>query len=177
VPVSREENALHIVPLLHSLERTSLAEFIAESAWAFPTIETVHVLALALTIGTVLIVDLRLLGLASAKQPYRALHREVLPWTWLAFAATVASGCLMFITQAAKYYGNGAFRLKFLLLLFAGLNMLVFELIVSRNAADWDRGMPIPQLGKIAALFSIGFWISIVFFGRWVGFTMVLGAD
>jgi Family of unknown function (DUF6644) len=168
---------LDIVPLLHSLERTSLAEFIAESAWAFPAIETVHVLALALTIGTVLIIDLRLLGLASTRQPYHALRREVLPWTWASFAVTVASGFLMFITQAAKYYGNAAFRLKFLLLLLVGLNMLVFELIISRHAAEWDRGMPVPWPGKIAALFSIGLWISIVFFGRWVGFTMVLGAD
>jgi hypothetical protein len=177
LPPSTEENALDIVPLLHSLERTSLAEFIAESEWAFPAIETAHVLALALTIGTVLIIDLRVLGLASARQPYRALRREVLPWTWASFAAAVVSGGLMFITQAAKYYGNAAFRTKFLLLLLAGLNMLVFELIVSRNAADWDRGMPVPWPGKIAALLSIGLWIAIVFFGRWVGFTMVLGAD
>ncbi len=166
-----------IVPLLHSLEGSSLAVFIAESAWAFPTIETIHVVALTLTIGTVVIIDLRLLGLASVRQPYQALRRDVLPWTWLAFCAAAVSGCLMFITQAAEYYENDAFRIKLFLLALAGINMLVFELIIARGAANWDRGLPVPWPGKIAALLSLTLWLSIVFFGRRVGFTMILGRD
>jgi Family of unknown function (DUF6644) len=167
----------HVVAMLESLEHSALAVSIAESNWAFPTIETIHVIALTLMFGTVLIMDLRLLGLASVKQRYIALKRDVLPWTWWAFGGAVASGCLMFITQATEYYANKAFRIKLFLLLLAGVNMLVFELMIARSAANWDRESAAPWPSKIAALLSIALWISIVFFGRRVGFTMMLGRD
>ena len=82
----------HIVALLQSLERSSPAVYIAESAWAFPSIETIHVLAVTLTIGTVLVMDLRLLGLASVRQRYEALRRDVLPWTWWLSARPPSAG-------------------------------------------------------------------------------------
>lgn len=159
-----------IAPLLDWIENSALAVAIARSSWLFPAIETIHVLSLTLTIGTVLIVDLRLLGLASVQQPYAVVRREVLPWTWAAFAIAVVSGSLMFISQAEEYTANVAFRTKFILLLFAGLNMLVFEGIIARDAANWHGRIPRPA--KAAALLSIVLWISVVFFGRRVGFTM-----
>ena len=167
----------HVVAMLELLEHSAIAVSIAESNWAFPTIETIHVIALTLMFGTVLIMDLRLLGLASVKQRYIALKRDVLPWTWWAFGGAVVSGCLMFITQATEYYENEAFRIKLFLLLLAGINMLVFDLMIARGAANWDRESSVPWPGKVAALLSIALWISIVFFGRRVGFTMLLGRD
>ena len=164
----------HFTALLNLLEHSALAVAIAESNWAFATIETIHVIALTLVIGTVAIVDLRLLGFASQKQPYVNLRRDVLPWTWAAFAAAVITGTLMFISQAVAYSGNSAFRAKTTLLLLAGMNMLIFELGIGRHAAQWDHGAPVPRSGKIAALLSLTLWIAIVFFGRRVGFTMVL---
>jgi hypothetical protein len=167
----------YVIAPLESLEHSALAVSIAESKWAFPIIETIHVIALTLMIGTVLIMDLRLLGLASVKQRYTALKRDVLPWTWWAFGGAVVSGCLMFITQATKYYENEAFRIKLFLLLLAGINMLVFELMIASGAANWNQESSVPWPGKVAALLSITLWIAIVFFGRRVGFTMLLGGD
>jgi len=161
----------HIIALLQELEHTPLAVTIAQSAWAFPIIETVHVIALTLTIGTVLILDLRLLGLASLRQPYAAVRREVQPWTWAAFGVAAVSGSLMFISQASEYFENTAFRIKLGLLALAGLNMLTFELIIRRRAAAFEKGST-RWPGRIAALLSLAFWISIVFFGRRIGFTM-----
>ncbi len=80
----------------------------------------------------------------------------------------------MFITRAAEYFANDAFRIKLILLVLAGINMLVFELIIARGTPNWDRGSSVPWSGKIAALLSLALWISIVFFGRRVGFTMIL---
>ena len=160
---------------LHWLENTTLAVSIAQSDWAFAIIESIHVIALALVIGTVCVVDLRLLGWASAKQPYRDVAREVLPWTWAAFGVSVISGSLMFITQATEYYTNAAFRTKVVLLLLAGGNMLIFELTTARGAATWDRRLPVPWPGRLAAVLSLTLWVSIVFFGRRIGFTMTPG--
>jgi len=164
-----------IVPMLDWVEHSALAVAIAQSSWVFPAIETTHVIVLTLTVGTILIVDLRLLGLASVRESYTAVQRHVLPWTWAAFAAAVVSGSLLFITQATEYAANAAFRAKFVLLALAGVNMLVFELVLARGAATWGRAAPWP--GKVAALLSIMLWASIVFFGRRVGFTMGPGQD
>ncbi len=161
-----------IGPLLDWLEHTALAVSIAESDWAFAVIETVHVIALALLIGTICVVDLRLLGLASVKQAYRALSREVLPWTWAAFGFSLITGSLMFITQATEYFANTAFRIKLFLLALAGLNVLIFETVAARDAARWDGDVPVPWRGKLAAALSLTLWIAIVFFGRRIGFTM-----
>jgi hypothetical protein len=162
-----------VTSLLQTLENTPLAMFIAQSDWAFPIIETIHVIALTLVIGTVCVVDLRILGWASAKRPYLSLAHETLPWTWCAFCLTVITGSLMFVSQATEYYGNIAFRIKLFLLLLAGINMLIFELAIARGAAQWDRDAPWP--GKIAAALSLTLWIFVVFFGRRIGFTMAPG--
>ena len=80
-------------------------------------------------------------------------------------------GALMFISQPVGYFHNVAFRLKILLLVLAGLNMLVFQLITGRDVAAWD-GAVVPVAGRIAGMLSLALWIAIVFFGRQVGFTM-----
>jgi hypothetical protein len=74
-----------LTPLLEWLQGSALAMSIHNYKPAFTTIELVHVAAVALVIGTIAIVDLRLLGFASTKRPFRALARSVLPWTWTAF--------------------------------------------------------------------------------------------
>ena len=160
-----------VTELLSWLEATWLAEFIRESEWAFPAVESAHVIALALVIGTISIVDLRLLGLASTNRVYSELARQVLPWTWGAFGLAAISGTLMFISQPQTYLGNVAFRIKFALMFVAGVNMLVFQLITSRDASKWDRDAAAPLAGRIAATLSLAFWIAIVFFGRRIGFT------
>jgi hypothetical protein len=77
----------------------------------------------------------------------------------------------MFISQPQTYLGNVAFRIKFALMFVAGVNMLVFQLITSRDASKWDRDAAAPLAGRIAATLSLAFWIAIVFFGRRIGFT------
>src|SRR5215468_7690816 len=101
---------------------------------AFTTIELIHVAAVSLVIGTIAIVDLRLIGLASTKRPFRELARATLPWTWVAFAIAAVSGSLLFISQATEYFGKTVFQVKLFILLLAGINMLVFELITARRS-------------------------------------------
>ena len=90
-------------------------------------IETIHVIAITLVFGTIAIVDFRLLGLGSNNRPVTELCRDVLPWTWIAFAFAAVTGGLLFVSHATQYFGNTAFRAKMLLMLLAGINMVVFE--------------------------------------------------
>ena len=158
--------------ILKWLETTPLSVFILESEWAFPSIESIHVIAIALVIGTISIVDLRLLGLASTKRGFTELSHEILPWTWLAFSAAAIAGLLLFISHATEYFDNTAFRIKLLLILLAGINMLYFHLFTCRNVSEWDRSSAVPMAARIAGGISLVCWIAVVGFGRWIGFSM-----
>ena len=157
--------------LLASLEASSLATGIRNSLYAFPLIESVHVVGLTLVFGTILIIDLRLLGLASSRRPFTRLASDIFRWTWLAFAVTVTTGLLMFATNASTYYHNAYFRAKMALLVVSGLNMLAFELTARRSVQQWDKDAAAPASGKTVAAVSLVVWISVIFLGRWVGFT------
>src|SRR5690349_20055109 len=128
---------MDIGPLLASLEGSRLADTIRNSLYLFPLIESFHVIGLALVFGTIAIIDLRLLGLASARRPFTRLASDTLRWTWWAFGLTVVTGSLMFITNATVYYQNFFFRTKMLLIGLSGVNMMMFELTARRSVRNW----------------------------------------
>lgn len=161
-----------IVDLLEWIAGTAPAIFVMESSWAFPLTESIHVIAIALVVGLIAIIDLRLLGLASSKVSLTRLIAEILPWTWGAFVVAVLSGLVMFVSQPAGYFNNTAFRLKVLLLVMAGCNMLIFHFVTCRDVAGWGNGPSTPAAAKLAGGASLTFWVAIVVLGRQIGFTM-----
>src|SRR3984885_47200 len=136
------------------LAATALAARIRDSLLLFPLLESTHVLGLALVFGTILVIDLRLLGAASAHRPFQRVASDIFKWTWAAFALTAVTGSLMFITNAPVYYHNFYFRVKMLLLLLTGINMLVFELTAGRAIHRWDTAPSAPPIGKAVAAAS-----------------------
>src|SRR5262245_1411497 len=153
------------------LQSTALAVFIHDHAWAFTTIQVVHVVAISLLIASIAIVDLRLLGLRFARHPVTELTAIVLPWTWTAFTIAALTGSLMFISQAVAYFSNYTFWLKMSLLLAAGINMLIFEFITVRGVGNWDRSPALPLAAKLAGGISISCWLLVFVLGRIIGFT------
>jgi len=164
---------MDIVQLLRSLESSGLAAWLRGSLYAFPLIESFHVIGLTMVFGTVAIIDLRLLGLASAGRPFATLASETIKWTWAAFALTAATGALMFSTNAVAYYQNLHFRFKMSLLVLAGINVLVFTMTAGRSVDRWNAHKAAPLSGKLAGAVSLLLWIGVIFMGRWVGFTKV----
>jgi hypothetical protein len=162
--------------LLDWLERTSLAVQIRDSLFAFPLIESAHVVGLSLVFGTIVIVDLRLLGVASIHRSFQRLATDIFKWTWGAFALTALTGMLMFITNAVVYFHNVYFRAKVVLLVLAGINILVFELTARRTVHRWDRSPSAPTAGKIVATLSLVIWVAVIFAGRMIGFTATRGS-
>ena len=152
------------------LQDLSLPTEIRESAWLFPTFETVHVFALVLVVGSIMTVDLRLLGIAHKDRRFTEIAAQSLPWTWCAFVLAAVAGLLLFSSKAVTYFGNIPFRLKMICLVLAGLNMAVFHLVGNRRVAAWDHGTP-PLAAKCAGAASLTLWIVIVAAGRWIGFT------
>jgi len=154
------------------LQTTAVAETIAENDILFPWIESVHVLAFVVVVGSIAIVDLRLLGLASTDRTANRVLRDVLPYTWGAFAVAAVAGSLMFSSNAVNYAHNFFFRGKLILLALAGLNMAVFHLVGIRGIEAWSASGRTPPAAKIAGAVSLAVWMSVVVFGRWTGFTM-----
>jgi hypothetical protein len=159
-----------VAALLASLETSALAVAIRNTIVAFPLIESAHVIGTTLVFGTILIIDLRLLGLAWTRRPFSLIADDVLRWTWIAFAIAAATGTLMFITNAAAYYNNWYFRAKMLLLVLAGVNMVFFEITDRRSVITWDRQASAPTAGRIVAAASLAIWIGVIFLGRWIAF-------
>ena len=162
---------MDITALLKSLEASGLANRIRDSLWLFPLIESTHVIGLALVFGTIAIIDLRLLGIASTQRSFQRMASDILKWTWGAFALTALTGSLMFITNASVYYHNVFFRTKMLLLALTGINTLFFELTTGRTIEGWDHARSAPRAGKAVAALSLAMWIGIICMGRLIGFT------
>lgn len=162
---------MDITAFLKSLEASGLATRIRDGLWLFPLIESIHVVGLALVFGTIAIIDLRLLGIASTQRSFQRMASDILKWTWAAFALTALTGTLMFITNAQVYYHNFFFRTKMLLLVLSGINILVFELTAGRTIHRWDKSRSAPTVGKAVAALSLAIWISVILMGRLIGFT------
>jgi hypothetical protein len=157
--------------LLKSLEDSGLAVSLRGSLYYFPFIESVHVMALGVVFGTILVVDLRALGIASTNRPFARLSAELLKITWSAFAVSALTGTLMFVTNARVYAHNTAFQVKMVLLALAGLNMALFHLTAGRSVARWDQAPIAPKAGRVTAAASLALWLGIILAGRVIGFT------
>ncbi|CAN7142466.1 hypothetical protein LJR225_000012 [Phenylobacterium sp. LjRoot225] len=164
-----------LAPLLTALENTPWALAISEGSYLFPAIETLHVIALTAVFGSILVLDLRLLGVFAHHRRVTRLARELLPLTWVAFGLAVATGTLMFASAATRYAGNTPFQIKVVLLLLAGLNMAAFHGGAFRRVQDWDEAQRTPPAARLAGAASLTLWIGVIAAGRFIGFTDVAG--
>ena len=166
---------MSIDALLQSIQASPVAAAIRGelpgTEWLFPIVETLHVIALTLVVGSIAMIDLRLLGMVSRTIPVSRLSKEVLPWTWTAWCVAAVFGSLLFTSNARVYAGNLQFQLKFTCMALAALNMLIFHFGAFHHVERWDLGEP-ARSAKVAGALSLLFWIGVVFFGRWVGFTV-----
>ena len=157
---------------LRWLQMTPVAKTISENEIIFPWIESIHVLAIVIVVGSISIVDLRLLGVASLDRAVRRLMGDVLPLTWTAFAVAAVTGSLLFSSDAFNYGHNFFFRGKLILLCLAGLNMALFHAVGAEDIARWGATRQTPPGAKAAGAASLVVWAAVVACGRLIGFTV-----
>jgi hypothetical protein len=160
-----------LLEVIQAIQASPPGEWMRTSVKAMPIVEAIHVLAAATVFGSILVVDLRLLGFRDARRAFTRVSNEMLRFTWVAFGVAVVTGALMFAANANTYYVNTAFRLKLVMLVLAGVNMAIFQHLTFRSVAGWDREVRPPVAGRLAGALSIIFWIAVIFFARWIGFT------
>ncbi|HEX5091715.1 MAG TPA: hypothetical protein VFV84_03395 [Burkholderiales bacterium] len=140
---------------------SALAAAIQESRWLGPTAFAMHLAGVALLLGTISVVDLRLLGLWR-RMPVRRLTARLLPWTAASFLLIVPAGLLMFLAHADVLIDSGVFALKMGLILAAGVNAAVFHTGAYRGAAAWDVDRMPPPVARLAGGLSLALWLSVV---------------
>jgi hypothetical protein len=143
---------------------------IRESDNAFSIIESVHVLGITLLVGTIAMLDLRMLGLVLRPIPITRVARAVFPLTWAGFAVMFTSGFLLFWAEAAKNYSNPAFRTKLILLALVGINPLIFHTTIYRRVHEWEALAISPWRARAAAIASLTLWSGVIIAGRAIAY-------
>ena len=157
----------HICQLLYN---SGIGTALRESDYAFSIVESIHVLSITLLIGTIVILDLRMLGLVLRSLSVTRIARNIFPLAWTGFAISFISGFLLFWAEAAKMYGNPAFRAKVILLALVGLNPLIFHTTIYRRVHEWEVLDISPWRARAAAVASITLWAGIVIAGRAIAY-------
>ena len=145
------------------LTTTPWAKAMNGPEWAFPVVETLHFIGLALSVGTIAIVDLRLLGIGMERQSSSDLAADLDVWTRIGLALMLITGPLMFSADAVNYHHNPSFEFKMACLSLA----LVFHFTMHRRAT---RPATPSHLAKLCGAVSLALWISVVAAGRMIAF-------
>jgi hypothetical protein len=146
--------------------------FVPESTWGFPILVTIHLLGIALSVGTLVWFDLRLLGVSMRGLPVSQVYRRLAPWTLSGFAVMVLTGGTLFSGFATRAYENGYFRLKMAAIVLAAVNALYFHFVTERGIARWDDDARPPAAARMAGLVSIVLWAWVIVAGRMMSYTM-----
>lgn len=153
-----------------AIEMSALGVAMRQSLWLYPIVEIVHLTGIALLVGSIAMLDLRLLGFSNSV-PVRRLASLILPWSAVSFVLIVPSGLAMFVAHAGDLIASPVFALKVCLILAAGVNAAVFHAGVFRGASDWDVNRAPPAAARIAAALSLLLWVSVIACGRLLAYT------
>jgi len=161
-----------LIEFLHWLQNTPWASGLRQSDFLFPLIEGTHILSLSLSVGMLLMFDLRLLGVAFTEQPVSSVMRQVMKFALPGFGLMFGTGLLLFLCQAEKAYANNHFRYKFALMFLAGINALFYQLKYFPRTAEWDRA-PRTHVGvRWVAVLSLVLWAGVITFGRTMAYEL-----
>lgn len=151
--------------LAEQIENSGIGIAIAESRFAYPVIEGIHLIGLAVSVGLIFLTDLRLMGLILKRVPVERVLHHLRPYVLGGFAAIFVSGVLLFWSSAARMLESPAFVFKLLFILLAGINAVVFELIILPRRAVVGIGA-LPRSFQFAGLASLTFWTATIVCGR-----------
>lgn len=129
-------------------------------------------MALALSVGLIVIFDLRLLGIAFSSESASTIMKQFVPWSLPGFVVMFVTGILLLIAQAEKVYLNTFFRFKLLLLLLAGINAVAYQVKFYPKMLEWDKTGMVPRGAQISAALSLVLWAGIIALGRTMAYEL-----
>jgi len=141
-----------------ALEQTAWVKTLGSTGWMYATVTVTHYLTMFWCIGSVALVDLRVMGVAIPKRSVGELAEQLFPWAWTGFALAIISGFLIFATDAGDWVPSTVFHVKLTLIVLSAL----FTLIVQHSVPRWAQARAIPTSAKIIALVSLLLWIATI---------------
>ena len=139
---------------------------IRESIYGFPVLLTVHAVSMAVFAGLIVMMDLRLVGLAYRRTPLSQVQRNLFPWQMFGLALSSVTGMVLFYQNPMRYYGKVFFWMKMALMVAAGINALIFHMTTYKSVARWDNDVATPFGARVAGAVSLAAWASVVAAGR-----------
>jgi hypothetical protein len=161
---------MSLLSICQWLQNESIGTSIRESVWTFPAIETVHLLALAFSVGIIVLVDLRLTGLAMTDQPVTEVFGRLQPMAVKGFVINVITGVVLFWSEPLKCYNSPYFRAKLIMLFILGVNAFLFSASTYKTVASWDKAALTPASARIAGWVSLIFWAGVIAMGRAIAY-------
>jgi hypothetical protein len=155
------------VAVFQGIEDSAIGEAMRNSLWAFPVVEALHLVAFAVIGGAVLLLDLRLCGWGLRNQSVQRVAREAQPWLIGSLLVMIATGTVLFISEAMKCYYSQPFWIKMSALSLA----MIYTFTLRRVVANADEKKIGPLWGKLAAGVSVALWATVAWGGRWIGFS------
>jgi uncharacterized membrane protein len=156
----------YLLPIFQFFDKSWLGNFVSDSRWLFPAIEAVHIVALCLLFGALLTLNLRLLGLGLTNKPVAQLARDLSPWMSCSLIIILATGIMLFASEAMKAYASVPFQVK-MLFLFAAI---IFHYTIYGHLTKADEANRNRTWSKVAAIVSIVLWLGVGIGGRGIGF-------
>jgi uncharacterized membrane protein SirB2 len=164
---------------LHSfaqwLSETPTSLVIQNVSWIIPTVQSIHILSIAIVTASVFMVDLRMLKVIGRDQPTAAYTARYLPWVWPTLVVLLVTGSILITGEPARSLENPSFQIKMALLILAMIVTAVLQLPASRDPGYWELSSGRQNTAKLLALASICLWVGIVFAGRWIAYMNVTG--
>jgi hypothetical protein len=157
--------------LCRAIAETRVGRGILESTLLFPTIEGLHLMGIALSVGVLCWLDLRLMGVAFTTHPVSKVWRQVIPIAGVGFGLVFLTGGFLFWAEAITAYDSVHFWIKLGLIFLAGLNALYFEMITHKGIAAWDNDAIPPRKARIAGFVSLFLWTAVIITGRTMAYS------
>jgi len=154
------------------LATTSLSNTIQNVSWIIPTVQTIHIICVAIVISAAFLVDLRILGLFSRSQPLASLSHRFLTWIWWALIVLLVTGSLLITGEPGRSITNPAFFAKMIMLLIVAALTIVLQRPLATDAGYWEGNRALAA--KSIAIVSLVLWSCIVFAGRWIAYVTAL---
>ena len=161
---------MSIISFSDWLYETPVSTALRDTSWAIPTVQSVHLLAIGVVVGSAIVSDLRLAGMIATDETPRTVVRRYLPWMWWALVVLLATGLMLVVAEPGRTLNNTIFWLKMALVLFAFVLTLTFRKPLLDPGFDHDRANW-QALVKPAAWISLMVWIVVIFCGRWIAYS------
>ena len=153
------------------IENTALSLAIQDNAWIIPSVQTIHILAIAATLIASLMIDLRLLRIVGNESSINSVMGQYTPIIWFAIPILLVTGAILIIAEPARSLANPAFQLKMLMLCTVLTITYWLQHGSNKSTIFWDASPNKRRLASTLAICSIALWIGIVSCGRWIAYT------